>query len=46
MEGEEDNIDFDDIFTQMFGDAKMSFSMNFEDMFDDFSDILKGSKKE
>lgn len=45
MEGEEDNIDFDDVFKEMFS-GPGSFTMNFEDMFDDFTDLLKGSKKE
>jgi hypothetical protein len=47
MEGEEDQVDFDDIFSGMFGKgAGATFTFNFDDMFDDFSDMLGGSRKE
>jgi hypothetical protein len=47
MEGEEDQVDFDDIFSQMFaGKAGGSFSFSFDEMFDDFSDILKGGRSD
>ena len=53
MEGEDDNIDFDQMFTDMFGGKASgkgsSFSFAFEDMdnfFDDFTTFLGGSKAE
>lgn len=42
IEGEEDTVDMDDIFKNIFKGGGMSFS--FEDMFDDFSDVLRGGK--
>lgn len=46
MEGEDDQVDFDDIFSQMFGKAGASFTFSFDEMFDDFSDVLKGSRQD
>jgi hypothetical protein len=47
MEGEDDQVDFDDIFSQMFGGkAGASFTFSFDEMFDDFTDILKGGKSD
>lgn len=43
MEGEEDNLNMDDLFKDMF---KGGMSFQFEDFFDDFSDLLGGSKAE
>ena len=44
IEGEDDYLDMDDIFKDMFKKGGMSFS--FEDMFDDFSDVLRGGRSE
>lgn len=47
IEGEDDQVDFDDIFSGMFGKGGgqgMSFSFSFDDMFDDFSDVLRGGR--
>lgn len=44
IEGEDDCVDMDDIFKDIFKGGSMSFS--FDDFFDDFSDVLKGGKAE
>ena len=47
MEGEDDQVDFDDIFSGMFGKgAGATFTFNFDDMFDDFSEMLGGGRSE
>ncbi len=43
MEGEEDNLNMDDLFKDMF---KGGMTFQFEDFFDDFSELLGGSKAE